>query len=176
VAHRDMSPENLMVHEGNVFIIDMGMSLRIPSLQNMNDDNYYGMQHSHQYLHPHPHQRSLILPQSPCGKWYYLSPEVCLSEQPFDGPAVDLWAAGVILFIMLTGLPPWEEPRMSDENFRLMTNGHLMRLLTERRVGLSVDAMDLLQRMFWYDPADRLSLEQVCAHPWITHEKYNIPS
>ena len=154
----------------------MGMSLRIPSLQNMNDDNYYGMQHSHQYLHPPPHQRSLILPQSPCGKWYYLSPEVCLSEQPFDGPAVDLWAAGVILFIMLTGLPPWEEPRMTDENFRLMTNGHLMRLLTERRVGLSVDAMDLLQRMFWYDPADRLSLEQVCAHPWITHEKYNIPS
>lgn len=158
-----------------MYIIDMGMSLRIPSLQNMNDANY-GMQRHHYDHHPHPQQRSLILPQSPCGKWYYLSPEVCLSEQPFDGPAVDLWAAGVILFIMLTGLPPWEEPKMSDENFRLMTTGHLMRLLTERRVGLSVDVMDLLQRMFWYDPADRLSLEQVCAHPWITHEKYNIPS
>jgi serine/threonine protein kinase len=175
VAHRDMSPENLMVHKGNVYIIDMGMSLRIPSLQNTNGANYE-MQHHHFHHHPHPQQRSLILPQSPCGKWYYLSPEVCLSEQPFDGPAVDLWAAGVILFIMLTGLPPWEEPKMSDENFRLMTTGHLMRLLTERRVGLSVDVMDLMQRMFWYDPADRLSLEQVCAHPWITHEKYNIPA
>ena len=29
------------------------------------------------------------------------------------------------------------------------------------------DAMDLLQRMFWLDPTDRLSLEQVCAHPWM---------
>ena len=174
MAHRDMSPENLMVHEGNVYIIDMGMSLRIPLLRETDDANY-DMQPQPR-MNPYPHQRSLILPQSPCGKWYYLSPEVCLSEQPFDGPAVDLWAAGVILFIMLTGLPPWEEPRMTDENFRLMSTGHLVRLLTQRRVGLSVDAMDLLQRMFWYDPADRLSLEQVCAHPWITHEKYNISS
>lgn len=154
-----MSPENLMVHDGNVYVIDLGMCLRIP------------------YVHPHgeggtpsqPPQRSLILPQSACGKWYYLSPEVCQSEQAFDGPAVDLWATGVILFILLTGQPPWEEPKTTDENFKLMSTGHLVRMLTERRAGLSADAMDLLQRMFWVDPADRLSLEQVRAHPWMTH-------
>ena len=63
---------------------------------------------------------------------------------------------------------------MTDENFKLMTTGYLMQILTERRVGLSEDAMDLLQRMFWVDPADRLSLEQVCAHLWMTH-KDNFP-
>lgn len=161
VAHRDMSPENLMVHQGNVYIIDMGMCLRIPSSGHDDHIHTKGKQ-----------QRSLFCPQTPCGKWYYLSPEVCLSEQPFDGPAVDLWAAGVILFIMLTGIPPWDEPKLSNENFKLMSTGHLVQILTERRVGLSVDAMDLLQRMFWLDPADRLSLEQVCAHPWITHSEY----
>ena len=65
---------------------------------------------------------------------------------------------------------------MTDENFNLMSTGGLMQILTERRAGLSVDAVDLLQRMFWRDPADRLSLEQVCAHPWMTHAKYNIAS
>lgn len=163
VCHRDMSPENLMVHEGNVYIIDLGMCLRIPALVDHTNGSYTDHQQQHQ-------QRSLILPQSACGKWYYLSPEVCESEQPFDGPAVDLWAAGVILFIMLTGLPPWEEPKMTDENFKLMSTGYIVQILTERRAGLSADAMDLLQRMFWLDPADRLSLEQVWAHPWMAHK------
>ena len=95
-----MSHENLMVHDGNVYIIDLGMCLRIPSLHD--DDNGHDIINSSSY---HPDERALIAPQTPCGKWYYLSPEVCLSEEPFDGPAVDLWAAGVILFIMLTGIP-----------------------------------------------------------------------
>ena len=97
-----MSPENLMVHDGNVYIIDLGMCLRIPSLHGNHDDNGHDIINSSSY---HPDERALIAPQTPCGKWYYLSPEVCLSEEPFDGPAVDLWAAGVILFIMLTGIP-----------------------------------------------------------------------
>ena len=155
-----MSPENLMVHEGNVYIIDLGMCLRIPSTHPHGDGDAQGQSSP---------PRSLILPQSACGKWYYLSPEVCRSEQAFDGPAIDLWAAGVILFVLLTGWPPWDEPTSTDENFQLMSSGHLVKILTERRAGLSADAMDLLQRMFWLDPADRLSLEQVRAHPWMTH-------
>ena len=149
VAHRDLSLENLLVHEGNVLVIDMGMCLRVPFVdQSMN-------------------QRYLILPQGVCGKWHYMSPEVCKNQLPFDGPAVDLWAVGVILFLMLTGFPPWERPTLTDERFRYMSNGYLVQMLTEWQLGLSADAMDLLQRMFWLDPTDRLSLEQVCAHPWM---------
>jgi serine/threonine protein kinase len=180
-----MSPENLMVHDDKVYIIDMGMCLRIPS--SFQDDgvvdDYYRADDPTDPHHrwnrerrpPSSSRRSLILPQTPCGKWYYLSPEVCLSERPFDGPAVDLWAAGVILFVMLTGSPPWEEPRLADDNFRLMTTGHMGRMLEERRAGLSADAADLLQRMLYLDPADRLSLEQVRAHPWMTHPEHILP-
>ena len=148
VAHRDLSLENLLVHEGNVLVIDMGMCLRIPVIEQTG-------------------QRYLILPQGVCGKWHYMSPEVCKNQFPFDGPAVDLWAAGVILFLMLTGFPPWERPVMTDERFKYMSNGYLVQMLTEWQMGLSADAMDLLQRMFWLDPTDRLSLEQVVAHPWM---------
>jgi serine/threonine protein kinase len=70
---------------------------------------------------------------------------------------------------MLTGEPPWEEPKMEDPNFRhISAGGNLMQILTERRAGLSLDAMDLLQSMLWVDPADRLSLEQVMSHPWFS--------
>lgn len=119
------------------------------------------------YTNQMKNQRCLILPQGICGKWHYMSPEVCKNELPFDGPAVDLWSSGVILFLMLTGFPPWERPILTDERFKYMSNGYLVQMLTEWQVGLSADAMDLLQRMFWLDPTDRLSLEQVCAHPWM---------
>ena len=55
-----------------------------------------------------------------------------------------------------------------------MTTGHMGRMLEERVAGLSADAMDLLQSMLFLDPADRLSLEQVRAHPWMTHREHII--
>ena len=149
VCHRDLSLENLLVCNGKILVIDMGMCLRIPV------DNV-------------SRRRCLIQPQDVCGKWHYMSPEVCTNELPFDGPAVDLWAAGVILFLMLTGFPPWERPVLTDDRFKLMSSGYLVQILTEWRLGLSGDAMDLLQRMFWLDPTDRLSLDQVCLHPWMS--------
>ncbi|KAL3805000.1 hypothetical protein ACHAW5_011194 [Stephanodiscus triporus] len=149
VCHRDLSLDNILVHDGKILLIDMGMCLRVPV------DNISG-------------RRFLIHPQGMCGKWHYMSPEVCKNQLPFDGPAVDLWAAGVILFLMLTGFPPWERPDLTDKRFMYMSNGYLVQMLTEWQVGLSADAMDLLQRMFWLDPTDRLSLEQVYAHPWMS--------
>lgn len=111
--------------------------------------------------------RYLIQPQGTCGKWIYMSPEIYKNTEPFDGYAVDMWAAGVILFLMLTGFPPWERACMSDERFKYMTAGYLVQMLTEWNLGLSADAMDLLQRMLFLDPKDRLSLDQVRNHPWM---------
>ena len=147
MCHRDLSLENLMLHGNNALIIDMGMCLRVPMMDGPSK------------------QRFLITPQGVCGKWHCMSPEIC-NNTAFDGHAVDLWATGVILFIMLMGYPPWEKPQMSDERFKFMTQGYLVNMLTEWKTGLTGDAMDLLQRMFWLDPTDRLSLEQVWAHPW----------
>ena len=96
-----------------------------------------------------------------------MSPEIYKNTEPFDGYAVDMWAAGVILFLMLTGFPPWERACMSDERFKYMTAGYLVQMLTEWNLGLSADAMDLLQRMLFLDPKDRLSLDQVRNHPWM---------
>mmetsp|Transcript_24575 Transcript_24575/g.50741 ORF Transcript_24575/g.50741 Transcript_24575/m.50741 type:complete len:106 (-) Transcript_24575:2764-3081(-) len=104
----------------------------------------------------------------------YMSPEICRNEEPFDGFAVDMWAAGVILFTMLTGYPPWEYAMPSDDRFRFMAGGFLVQMLTEWNTGLSCDAMDLLQRMLFLDPRDRLSLDQVRAHPWMVNGRRGV--
>jgi serine/threonine protein kinase len=172
ICHRDMSLENLLVHESGVLIIDMGMCLRVPF--------HLGEAHPHnaQKLPPaevpmEPSVRSLrrfmMRAQGTCGKWHYMSPEIHSNSTPFDGYAVDMWAAGVILFLMLTGFPPWDRPSPSDERFKYMSAGYLVQMLTEWEIGLSPDAMDLLQRMLFLDPKDRLSLDQVRAHPWMVN-------
>lgn len=147
LTHKDISLENIMVDADMTVIIDMGMCLRIPS----SDDNT---------------QRFLIRNRHRCGKMRYMAPEV-FNQEPFDGRAVDMWAAGVCLFMMLTGMQPWNRPSQLDERFRYFTNGYLTPVLTSWNMNLSADAIDLLQRMLFRDPHDRLSLEQVRNHPWM---------
>ena len=60
-------------------------------------------------------KRYLIKPQGTCGKWHYMTSEIMRNKEPFDGHAVDMWAVGVIMFLMLTGFPPWERACRTDE-------------------------------------------------------------
>lgn len=188
ICHRDMSLENLLVHQSGCLIIDMGMCLRIPyatdaasmlltSMENMNLTNGDATtnQGPPEILDGVDTPRHLMSPQGTCGKWIYMSPEIYQNKEPFDGFAVDMWAAGVILFLMLTGFPPWERACATDERFKYMTAGYLVQMLTEWELGLSSDAMDLLQRMLWLDPKDRLSLAQVRAHPWMVNGRLAQP-
>jgi serine/threonine protein kinase len=211
-----MSLENLLVHnESGALIIDMGMCLRIPyldeqpqqvstdpasqpyqypqltiSMQNMSMTNGHPALVSASAVAASPNNRhgnlpvhsgrmrprALIRPQGTCGKWIYMSPEIYRDKDPFDGYAVDVWAAGVILFLMLTGFPPWERACATDERFKFMTAGYLVQMLTEWNLGLSGDALDLLQRMLFLDPKDRLSLDQVRAHPWMANRPIAPPA
>mmetsp|Transcript_8254 Transcript_8254/g.23750 ORF Transcript_8254/g.23750 Transcript_8254/m.23750 type:complete len:472 (-) Transcript_8254:121-1536(-) len=180
ICHRDMSLENLLVHQDRALIIDMGMCLMIPY-----QDTTAGISASMQSMSMNGttaaptaagaaasgrgRPRHMIKPQGTCGKWIYMSPEIYQNGEPFDAFAVDMWAAGVILFLMLTGFPPWERACATDERFKYMTAGYLVQMLTEWDLGLSSDAMDLLQRMLFLDPKDRLSLDQVRAHPWMVN-------
>ena len=184
ICHRDMSLENLLVHKDGALIIDMGMCLLVPfcdedpsslaaPLGNMKMNGESKLNQS--TLPGRLRRRSLIRPQGTCGKWIYMAPEICRNEEPFDGFAVDMWAAGVILFLMLTGFPPWERACHTDERFHYMTAGYLVQMLTEWDIGLTSDAMDLLQRMLFLDPKDRLSLEQVRAHPWMIIRRQEQP-
>ena len=106
MCHRDLSLENIMVHNENCLIIDMGMCLRVP----YNDPTRQGAIADV----TRGTTRRLMRPQGVCGKHNYMSPEVFANTDAFDGFAIDVWAAGVILYIMLTGFPPYDQASRTD--------------------------------------------------------------
>ena len=138
-------------------VIDMGMCLRVPF---SNDDGSVTDVSAGTLRH-------LILPQGPCGKPNYISPEVLQNSEPFDGFAIDLWSAGVILFIMVVGLPPFEFAHDHDPRFRMIARGGLMAMLNQWGRSISPQVCDLLQRMLQKHPRNRLSLMEVMDHRWV---------
>jgi len=163
VCHRDMSLENILVDEYKTsVIIDLGMCLRVPY-----DGSTVGKTVSDVSAGT---LRKLISPLIPCGKPNYISPEILKSEAPFDGFAIDLWATGVILFIMLVGLPPWEFARDEDPRYRMVSRGGLEKMLNSWQRSVSPEAGDLLQKMLREDPRQRLSICEIQDHPWVMAE------
>mmetsp|Transcript_15416 Transcript_15416/g.30729 ORF Transcript_15416/g.30729 Transcript_15416/m.30729 type:complete len:414 (+) Transcript_15416:300-1541(+) len=167
ICHRDLSLENLMVSHGKTLIIDMGMCVRVP---------FVGGDGVPRTSVDGGSIRKLILPITRCGKPNYMSPEIVDSTVPFDGFSIDLWAAGVILFIMLTGVPPFDRAQPGDARFHMTAmNGRLREMLEGWGMAVSDDAAELLQAMLRADPRQRPTLEQVCGHPWVQNSDVDEP-
>jgi len=165
VCHRDISLENILIDHEQTFVIDMGMCLRIPFLNNEGGD--IDMPRNVDYR-DRSTQRCLIGRRNRAGKLLYMAPEV-YSQRSFDGHIVDMWAAGVCLFMMLTGQNAWERPASHDKLFKhISSQGKLADILIKHwHIPISEDATDLLQQMLFKNPEDRLSLQQVRDHPWM---------
>eukprot|EP00752_Nemacystus_decipiens_P001930 g1859.t1 len=150
VCHRDVSLENFMLAEENmVKLVDFGLALRIPQT----DDG----------------EARTLPPQGECGKQYYMSPEVLASSGEFDGFAVDVWACGVMLFVMLTGVPPFEMALPSqDQRCQIVAvEESLVELLSAWGVSLSPEATSLIQSCLLFAPERRPNLQTLLNHPWI---------
>lgn len=165
ICHRDLSPENVMIDGSEGLIIDMGMCLRVPYLDPRQPDRACDIDTARQFDSKIQPIRCLFLPQGPCGKLPYMSPEIYSNRHPFDGAAADVWTAGTILFCMITGNRSYQRPHLSDPQFYWMSQG-LRQLLADWNVTLSEEGTSLLQGILEADPRLRLTLEEVRQHPW----------
>jgi len=168
VCHRDLSLENMLVDENDCLIIDMGMCLRVPYHQ-PGDPNGEPKDVTRGTV------RRLLKPQGTCGKVNYMSPEIYQNTENFDGFAIDLWGAGVILYIMLTGFPPYDLASRQDDRFEIIVTGGLVEQLQHWGINLSDDAGHLLQWMLQLDPRDRPTLAQVMQHDWVREGEVQLP-
>uniref|UniRef100_A0A8C4DSR1 calcium/calmodulin-dependent protein kinase n=1 Tax=Dicentrarchus labrax TaxID=13489 RepID=A0A8C4DSR1_DICLA len=143
VVHRDLKPENLLLASKSkgaaVKLADFGLAIEVEGDQQA----WFGF----------------------AGTPGYLSPEV-LRKDPY-GKAVDLWACGVILYILLVGYPPfWDE----DQH----------RLYQQIKAGaydfpspewdtVTPEAKDLINKMLTINPSKRITAAEALKHPWISH-------
>jgi calcium/calmodulin-dependent protein kinase (CaM kinase) II len=141
VVHRDLKPENLLLASKSkgaaVKLADFGLAIEVQGDQQA----WFGF----------------------AGTPGYLSPEV-LKKEPYGKP-VDIWACGVILYILLVGYPPfWDE----DQH----------RLYAQIKAGaydypspewdtVTPEAKNLINQMLTVNPAKRIRAEEALKHPWI---------
>ena len=106
----------------------------------------------------------------PVGKVkFYMPPEV-FARQPYSPAKVDVWTAGIILFVMLTKVHPFKYASAADARFMMVYSGKMNELL--RRWGkepLHPHAEDLLRRMLC-PPEARISVDDILAHPYVREE------
>ncbi|KAK3341259.1 kinase-like domain-containing protein [Lasiosphaeria hispida] len=153
VAHRDLKPENILLSErGDLKIADFGMATMF---------EYKGARK----------QTSTM-----CGSPPYIAPEIlaCAKndrkspEAPkYSADLVDIWSCGVILFVLLVGNTPWDEPTSGSWEFQeyVRTNGHSTDSLWQR---IPADALSLLRGMINIDAQQRFSFTHIRQHPWYT--------
>ena len=153
VAHRDIKPGNILVSERTV-----------NGIAKITD---FGVSEMYKDKEEEKKEGDLDLVHNTVGTIHFFSPEM-LSEEPFHAYAADVWALGVTLYMCITGVMP----------FRGKDHYSLIRAITSSD-GADFDmrcfqqtydkgVVDLLQKMLEVNAADRISLEQVAGHPWIT--------
>ncbi|XP_046419854.1 calcium/calmodulin-dependent protein kinase II isoform X1 [Neodiprion pinetum] len=141
VVHRDLKPENLLLASkakgAAVKLADFGLAIEVQGEQQA----WFGF----------------------AGTPGYLSPEV-LKKEPYGKP-VDIWACGVILYILLVGYPPfWDE----DQH----------RLYAQIKAGaydypspewdtVTTEAKNLINQMLTVNPTKRITASEALKHPWI---------
>ncbi|KAL6968837.1 calcium,calmodulin-dependent protein kinase [Sarracenia purpurea var. burkii] len=139
VAHRDIKPDNILFDRRNKLkLADFGSA------------ELFGCSERQT-------MRGVV------GTPYYVAPEI-LSGREYS-EKVDVWSAGVILYIMLAGVPPFYG-ESAAETFEAVMRGNL-RFPTKIFRSVSPEAKDLLRKMICKDVFRRLSAEQVLRHPWI---------
>ncbi|PKA50602.1 Calcium-dependent protein kinase 13 [Apostasia shenzhenica] len=149
VIHRDLKPENFLFankkENSPLKAIDFGLSIFFK-----------------------PGERFSEIVGSP----YYMAPEVLKRNY---GPEIDIWSAGVILYILLCGVPPfWAETEQGVAQAILRGNIDFKR---EPWPNVSENAKDLVRLMLEPDPKRRLTAKQVLEHPWLQNAKKapNVP-
>jgi len=144
IAHRDIKPQNLLLDSRfNLKLTDFGLSKVFES------------------------DADSIMKTTYVGTRGYQAPELLLS-QPYD-LSCDIFSAGVVLFILLTGYPPFEQAHASDRWFKPLIKGDYDKFWKAHRscsIANDTKVKDLLQRMFAYDPKQRITTAEIKNHSW----------
>ncbi|TFK47430.1 Pkinase-domain-containing protein [Heliocybe sulcata] len=142
VCHRDLKPENLLLDAaGSLKITDFGLS------------SVYKLKES---------GNTRLLTER-CGSLPYVAPELN-SDSPYQAEPIDVWGMGVILFTLLAGNTPWDEPTKNSPEFRRYLSGDILQEAPWKRLGREV--LSLIVGLLNVDPTRRMTVPDIMQHPW----------
>lgn len=161
VAHRDIKPENLLLSkDGDLKVADFGLAALFKK------------------------GNEIRLCNTVCGSPPYIAPEVVtgkrvkkvdILESGYAPNIADVWSCGVVLFVLLVGNTPWDEPTLKSFEFKEYVEAD-GRTSDELWAKLSPGVQSLLRGMLKLDPKDRFTLEEVRTHPWFTQPNPHLSS
>ncbi|KAJ2806311.1 Serine/threonine-protein kinase [Coemansia guatemalensis] len=99
-----------------------------------------------------------------CGSLPYTAPEI-LRGDAYVGPEVDVWSLGVLLYVMMTGHFPFEDPAQPRNYDRIMAGDFALPASMSRAL------QELLVRMLEPAPLRRISMLEVLRHPWLASQQ-----
>lgn len=142
MCHRDLKLENILLDsEMNIKIIDFGLS------NILNDAKL----------------------KTACGSPSYASPEM-LSGKRYQGPLIDIWATGIILYAMVCGFLPFDDEKV-EQLYKKIISGKF-----EIPDHVSPSAADLIRKILVTDPEKRITIPEILEHEWyLTANKEQAP-
>ena len=99
------------------------------------------------------------------GKGFYMSPQVARGVD-YVPAAADVWSLGIVLFILLTGSPPFENALEDDPRYAFLSLNGVQSLLCTFGYDVPKDALNLLKKMLCVEPSKRFDINQVLSHPF----------
>ena len=145
IVHRDLKPENILIVDRDknnyprVKICDFGTS---------------------KMFEKGAIQRKLV------GSSYYIAPEVL--KKHYDEKC-DIWSCGVILYILLSGRPPFGGENDKEIMERVATGKYDLQSSPFNKA--SKNCLDLIKQLLIMDPKKRISAQEALAHPWFKDHK-----
>lgn len=138
IVHRDLKPENMLIdYDKGIKLVDFGLS------------NTY---------------KSNELLKTACGSPCYAAPEM-IAGKKYNGASVDVWSCGVILFALLSGYLPFEDPNTSNLYKKILSADYRL------PNSLSKQAADLIKKILTTDPEKRIKITEIKKHPWFESVK-----
>jgi len=133
IVHRDLKPENLLLdHEFNIKIVDFGLSNTFTPGETL---------------------------KTACGSPCYAAPEM-IAGRRYVGTQIDSWSCGIILFALLCGFLPFEDPDTTELYKKILKGEYHVPGF------VAPDAKDLLTKMMVHDPEKRYTPSEIRQHRW----------
>ena len=134
IIHRDIKLDNILIDlHNNIKICDFGVG------KNYTNNEKFMEQ---------------------CGTPAYIAPEI-LKNEGYEGPPVDIWSSGVVLYAMLSGNVPFKANNINDLKHNIILGNY--NIINH----ISNDAQNIIMRLLEINPSKRITINEILSHPWI---------